>query len=523
MPDHSYPVQPAPEIQARAAASPRPLVQRFVTSPAVRSGYTSAVVHVLLLTILALLWIEPPDRRRPRPLELLFNDASADAPAAGPAGGADDRVPDGATHVAAQAPHDPVELVRDDAPAPDAPPDMAGDAAPASTPADAATEPAPLDPSAPPQADIAAAGGERAPARDGPGSGRPEASPYAARRGAARTAAIRARGGSAASEAAVERGLAWLALHQAADGSWRFDLSDCRCDGACSHPGTIGSTTAATGLALLPFLGAGITQNGGPYQETVARGLYYLLGRMRSTARGGDLCEGTMYGQGTATLALAEAYGMTRDDLLARPLADAVRFIVTAQDAYGGGWRYLPGQSGDTTVTAWQLAALKSAALGGIEVPSPTIDGIRRFLDRVQARGGEAYGYLGSQPQACTSAIGLFCRLHTAWEDRQRLDRGLAVLARPGPAPEAIYLNFYLAQALLQADHAAWPRWNARNRDLLVAGQAAFGHEQGSWFFTDRETAPGGRLAHTALALLTLEVYYRVLPLYRPEAVDHTF
>ena len=50
--------------------------------------------------------------------------------------------------------------------------------------------------------------------------------------------------------------------------------------------------------------------------------------------------------------------------------------------------------------------------------------------------------------------------------------------------------------------------------------QARAGHELGSWFFDDRETAPGGRLAHTALAVLTLEVYYRLLPLYRPDAID---
>jgi hypothetical protein len=527
MPDHSLfaPHEPLPQTVIGRPAMQRPLVQRFVASPAVRSGYTSAVVHVLLLTLLALLWIEPPDRQRPRPLELAFTSPHREAAAAGAnATGADEPVsvstaviePPVVESAGAEPPV--VESPATAAPAPRSPSIKAVSVA-TETPTARMPEPrlATVPGPAPPPA---------SPPTGTPSPSAPAAGPsagYAARHGVDRAAALRAHGGSAASEAAVERGLAWLARHQAADGSWRFDLSQCRCDGSCSQPGTIGSTTASTGIALLPFLGAGNTQAEGPYQETVARGLYYLLGRMRPTARGGDLCEGTMYGQGVATLALAEAYGMTRDDLLARPLVDAVRFIVTAQDTYGGGWRYLPGQSGDTTVTAWQLAALKSAALAGLEVPSPTIDGIRRFLDRVQARGGEAYGYLGSQPQPCTSAIGLFCRLHTAWEERERLDGGLAALARGGPVADAAYLNFYLSQALLQADHAAWPRWNARNRDQLVAQQAALGHEQGSWWFTDRETAPGGRLAHTALALLTLEVYYRVLPLYRPEAVGHEF
>ena len=350
-------------------------------------------------------------------------------------------------------------------------------------------------------------------------SGDAIASAFAHRSGPNRGAAVRDRGGSAASEAAVERGLAWLARHQAADGSWRFDLSDCRCDGGCRDAGTVSSTTASTGIALLPFLGAGHTQAGGAYRETVTRGLYYLMSRIQPTPRGGDLAEGTMYGQGVATLALAEALGMTKDEMLVRPVRDAVRFIVTAQDSYGGGWRYLPGQAGDTTVTAWQLAALKSAALAGLEVPSPTFDGVCRFLDRVETQGGAAYGYQSPQARPCTSAIGLLCRMYTGWDREEVLDRGLAALAKPGPAAQGVYQNFYLAQALLQRDHPAWPRWNARNRDQLVARQGAIGHEAGSWFFADPDTAPGGRLAHTALAVLTLEVYYRLLPIYGHDAV----
>ncbi|MFM8826502.1 MAG: prenyltransferase/squalene oxidase repeat-containing protein [Actinomycetota bacterium] len=347
--------------------------------------------------------------------------------------------------------------------------------------------------------------------------------PFASRKGRGRGQAAQDRGGSAASEAAVERALAWLARHQAVDGSWRFDLSDCRCDGGCRDAGTVTSTTASTGLVLLAFLGAGHTQADGEYREPVTRGIYYVLSRVQATPRGGDLSEGTMYGHGIATLALAEAFGMTRDDMLVPPLRSAVRFLETSQDLHGGGWRYLPGQPGDMTVTAWQLAALKSAALAGLEVPSPTIDGVSRFLDSVQARGGAAYGYRSPQAKPCTSAIGLLCRLYLGWEHEAVLDRGLTALAQPGPDPNAVYQNFYLSQGLLQRNHRLWPRWNARNRDQLIAQQARIGHELGSWFFAEPDTAPGGRLAHTALATLTLEVYYRLLPVYTRDAVDRGF
>lgn len=369
-----------------------------------------------------------------------------------------------------------------------------------------------------PAASVAGSVGDPAAAAK-PATGRSHPA-YSSRRGDARGAAVARNGGSAKSEAAVERGLAWLAAHQAGDGSWRFDLSDCRCNGGCSLPGTVTSTTAATGIALLPFLGAGYTHLDGSYHETVGRGLYYLMSRLQLTPRGGDLSEGTMYGHGVATLALAEALGMTGDPMLRPYVRDAVRFIETSQDLHGGGWRYLPGQAGDTTVTAWQVAALKSASLAGLAAPSPTIDGVCRFLDRVQVRGGEGYGYLAPQDRACTSAIGLLCRIYTTWPEEAVLDRGLTRLAKAGPGPEDVYQNFYLSQSLLLRGHPLWKRWNLRNREQLVARQARIGHEAGSWAFADADTRPGGRLGHTALAVLTLEVYYRLLPIYGNEAAE---
>jgi len=482
-------------------------IQRLVASPTVRSGYTSAVVHLLVLIGLALLWIDRRTPPRPRPIVIAIAAATDTADESG-AAAAEALMP--GPPAADPAPVAPVAALE---PAP----------SPVTEPTAPQESPVPVDPVAPVVVKGAGVVARPAslvqPTAAGTVSGDAVAAAFARRSGADRGVAVRDRGGSAASEAAVDRGLAWLARHQATDGSWRFDLSGCQCDGGCRDGGTVSSTTAATGIALLPFLGAGHTQAAGAYRETVTRGLYYLMSRIQPTPRGGDLTEGTMYGQGVATLALAEALGMTKDEMLVRPVRDAVRFIVTAQDSYGGGWRYLPGQAGDTTVTAWQLAALKSAAMAGLEVPSPTFDGVCRFLDRVETQGGAAYGYQSPQARSCTSAIGLLCRMYTGWEREEVLDRGLAALAKPGPAVQGVYQNFYLAQALLQRDHPAWPRWNARNRDQLVARQGAIGHEAGSWFFADSETAPGGRLAHTALAVLTLEVYYRLLPIYGHAAV----
>ncbi len=146
-------------------------------------------------------------------------------------------------------------------------------------------------------------------------------------------------GGSVTSESAVTLALSWLANHQQPDGSWRFNHVGQRCDYYCSNPGTFASTTAATGLAILPFLGAGHTHADGDYRETVRRGLFYLGDQMVVGQHGGDLQEGTMYSQGIATIALCEAYGMTNDAELKPYAQAALDFIVHAQDPVGGGWR----------------------------------------------------------------------------------------------------------------------------------------------------------------------------------------
>ena len=60
-------------------------------------------------------------------------------------------------------------------------------------------------------------------------------------------------------------------------------------------------------------------------------------------------------------------------------------------------------------------------------------------------------------------------------------------------------------------------------RDYLINNQATQGHEYGSWWFDDPYSIPGGRLYVTSLSILTLEVYYRYLPIYSTKAVDSGF
>jgi hypothetical protein len=71
----------------------------------------------------------------------------------------------------------------------------------------------------------------------------------------------------------------------------------------------------------------------------------------------------------------------------------------------------------------------------------------------------------------------------------------------------------------------AWEFWNPKMRDMLVNKQdqgntPKHEHQKGSWSPQgDAFNGAGGRLMMSSLACLTLEVYYRHLPLYRRDQV----
>jgi hypothetical protein len=341
---------------------------------------------------------------------------------------------------------------------------------------------------------------------------------------------IKKHGGNRDSEAAVAAALKWLADHQLDDGSWNFDHR--RGGPSRKDPGSLTTAPrAATGLALLPFLAADNTHQHGPHKQTVRKAIIYLIRNMKMSKEGTGTFEepgGRLYSHGIVTLALCEAYGMTGDDDLQKPAQAAVNHISYAQDPIGGGWSYTVKQPGDTSVTAWQLLALKAAHLSHLEVRKNTVAGSVRYLDSVQSNSGAEYGYTRPGKGRCTSAKGLLCRMYLGWKvDSETLQRGIGLIAEHRPAIRSMsdmYLNYFVTQVLFQlgADDPNWLKWNVAMRDYLVNHQATEGAEKGSWHLTGSaaersRVSKGGRLYHTALAALTLQVYYRDPAIY-PDA-----
>lgn len=327
-------------------------------------------------------------------------------------------------------------------------------------------------------------------------------------------------GGSQASEDAVELGLKWIAAHQRIDGSWRLDLSNTPCKGRCQHSGTRESSTAATGLALLAFLGAGYTQDSGPYQDEVQRGLDYLQSKIRLSKFGGSLAEPTMYSHAIATMALGEAYAMTEDVEIYSTLEAARDYIVSAQHP-GGGWRYNVQTPGDMTVTGWQIMALKSCELAGLEVPEEVWDLVSDFLDSKQDNYGATYGYIKPGEKHSPTAVGILARMYLGWSrDNRALSQGAERIAEWGPSESDIYFDYYGTLVLHHLQGGYWKDWNLKMRDYLVDTQDRRGHQKGSWHFEDQHGSVGGRLYTTAMAVMILEVYYRYLPLYEEKAIE---
>ncbi len=352
--------------------------------------------------------------------------------------------------------------------------------------------------------------------------------PFSGRQGASRAKLVRREGGSVASEKAVELGLDWIARHQGPDGGWNTDpRPQCESDG-CPDGEVMETDTAATGLALLPMLGAGLTHTEpSRYRDVVKGGLAWLVRHQKPE---GDLFVGggrnaRMYSHAIGTMALCEAYGLTKDRRLREPCQRAINFIVRSQNKDDGGWRYQPMSAGDTSVFGWQVFALRSAALAKLDVPRSTIRGCRHYLDLAATDGvGASYGYMpGRGANPVMTAEALLCRQLLGWgEDEPGIRLGSARVAidLDQSSERNIYYWYYGTQLLHNVGGDRWKRWNLRIRDGLVEAQVGGeGCDRGSWDplspEPDRWAESAGRLYLSSLSLLSLEVYYRYLPLYQ--------
>jgi len=343
-------------------------------------------------------------------------------------------------------------------------------------------------------------------------------------------------------EETIELGLSWLARQQLPDGSWSLQ-------GINGEKSGLVTDTAATGLALLAFQGAGYSHREHKYADVVNGGIRYLLANQKED---GDLFipmddesnrSVWFYSHSIAVLALCESYGMTQDPELREPIQKAIDFLVKAQHPKRGGWRYSPQYGSDMSVTGWAMMALKSGQLANLKVPDECFAGIRRWLDRCQGSASERHLYRynpyapdteeqrhGRAPNKTMTSVGLLMRLYLDWRrDNEHMIDGARYLTENPPSigsarnPQRdTYYWYYATQVMFHMGGDYWKAWNGRLHPLLVNTQVKRGSMAGSWDprgpVPDRWAPHAGRLYVTSMNLLSLEVYYRHLPLYEDYA-----
>ena len=311
-------------------------------------------------------------------------------------------------------------------------------------------------------------------------------------------------------KAAVDKGCAYLAAVQKDDGSFPADLGD---------------TSAVVGLAVLAWLGAGSLPGEGPYGREVARSVEYLLrcqqpdGLIHRDGTGSP----PLYGHGYATLALAEIWGESQDPRIGAALKKAVLRLATSQSK-AGGWRYDPdGKEDDVSSTVIQLMALRAAADAGCFVPADTMRRAAAYIaahHNAKSKGGDggfAYGH-GKDPASAypRSAAGLTALLVAGEFAAPAVRETLVFLLQYQPfgrkgAYQFIYYGHYYAafgihqtQSLGEWGTRAWRAWYPAVVKELTANQGA----SGAWIGMQG-------VSTTALALLTLQVPLRYLPVYQ--------
>jgi len=332
---------------------------------------------------------------------------------------------------------------------------------------------------------------------------------------------------------AVERGLAWLAKEQDADGSWHamigYKLNE-------DYPYTARDRghIGVTALAGMAFLAGGHLPGRGEYGPQIENALDFILSRVGEdgyiTAFGSR-----MYSHAFATLFLAEIYGMTHREDVRRKLQEAVDFIVKSQNAQGG-WRYEPlASESDMSIVVCQVLALRAARNIGIRVPRSTVDRAAQYVvksavtERSFHRGhfsfGEEIGSFHYQPENSSrssfplTAAGVTALHGVGIYSDQAIERGIEYLVREhshfnrrwGQREDGHYFfwygHYYAVQAFYTRGDPYWRPYFKELREVLLGMQ----EEDGSF---PNSTGPGDVFG-TAVGCLILEIPYRFLPIFQ--------
>jgi hypothetical protein len=326
---------------------------------------------------------------------------------------------------------------------------------------------------------------------------------YVAGQGSADQVAARSLGGleDVSVTSALQRGWDYLARVQQQDGQFA---------------GTMGGNVAIVSLAGLAWIAGGSLPERGPFGAQVQRCIDYIAASCNGNGfivRQEAVRRGPMYGQGFATLFLAEVAGMTPHAEVDDKLRAAVGLILKAQNSQGG-WRYTPEPiEADLSVTICQMMALRAARNAGVSVPGEAVTAAVDYIRRSQnTDGGFMYQLEGGESRFPLTA-GAIVALQNAgrYEGKelelayQFLERRMGEMMSPMNHNYFFYAHYYAVQAMWQRGGEAFADYFKSIRQLLLEMQS----EDGSW--------PDvlGRHYGTAMACLVLSAPRSLLPIFQ--------
>mgnify|MGYP002623721792 CR=1 FL=1 len=344
------------------------------------------------------------------------------------------------------------------------------------------------------------------------------------------------------SDAALQRGLEWLARNQGREGNW--DSND----------------LGLVSMGALAFMAAGHTPGRGPYGDNVSKALDFIVNKSKpSGLLNISDAQRDMYNHGLSTFVLGQAHGMTatHDRRLNTTLDRALKLIANTQ-CQDGGWDYRAHrqQNGhDLSLAVMQAKALRSAVDSGLEVPPEVIDlaiksvrehycpqhGRRNLpeAELMKVPGQFTYGKGGGGGSVAMASAGVVCLQEFGQYDDWRIAKSMDFVdaqtarlprasRRDGSMPYDGYTLYYVGQALYQVGGEHWEKNYPRLRDYLVASQVVNANnprEHGQW--RDRgangESRVGGLpgdMYGTSVACFILAIPNRYLPILQDGRIE---
>jgi hypothetical protein len=154
----------------------------------------------------------------------------------------------------------------------------------------------------------------------------------------------------------------------------------------------------------------------------------------------------------------------------------------------------------------------------GFQIPQHTRDGIDHYINLVlSGKEKTLAGYLprqGATPTMTAQMVFSRMLLGKQFSEPEMAEASDFLIATPVSAREPdVYYWYYASLCMSQMQTPAWRAWNQNTRDTLIAMQHPDGEHGGYWDSYMRKGATAGRAFSTAMGALTLEVYYRYMPM----------